>query len=83
MKRNTASKEMIDEIAELRKKGVVDFICTASTSKKTYKPVVKHTAQGISSYANSMYSKYGDDVTVEVGYFDDNLNWCKYCTYGA
>ena len=48
-----------------------------------YAPVMKHTAQGISSYANAMYRKYGDDVTVEVGYFDNDLNYHKYVTYHA
>ena len=52
-----------------------DYILTAYTSNKTYKPVIRKTSKGISDYANKMYRKYGDDVTVEVGYFDDNFNW--------
>jgi intracellular sulfur oxidation DsrE/DsrF family protein len=82
-RRNTASEDMIRDFAELKKQGVNMFICTASTSKKTYKSVVKHTAQGVSSYANEMYNKYGDDVAVEVGYFDKDINWHEYCTYRA
>lgn len=80
-RRNTAAPDMINEFAELKKHGVNTFICTASTSKKTYKPVIKHTAQGVSSYANDMYNKYGDDVAVQVGYFDKDYNWHDYCTY--
>jgi hypothetical protein len=81
--RNTASTEMIKEFAELKKQGITDFICTTYTSGKRYKPVIRHTAQGVSSYANAMYSKYGDDTTVEIGYFDHDLNWHDYCTYHA
>lgn len=82
-RRNTACESMIKEFAELKKQGITDFICTTSTSRRTYKPVMKHTAQGVSSYANQMYNKYGDDVAVEVGYFDNDFNWHTYCTYGA
>lgn len=84
MKRtNTADEVMIKEIAELRKNGIKNFICTASTGNKVYKPVMKHTAQGISAYANAAYRKYGDAARVEVGYFDDDCNWKTYCTYSA
>lgn len=84
MKRtNTADEVMITEIAELRKSGIKNFICTASTDKKMYKPVMKHTAQGISAYANFAYRKYGEAVKVAVGYFDDDCNWKNYCTYSA
>ncbi|MBE6843225.1 MAG: hypothetical protein E7510_10420 [Ruminococcus sp.] len=80
---NTASEVMIEDFAALKERGISDFICTVSTSTKKYKPVLRHTAQGVSSYANLMYSKYGDDTSVNVGYFDDNLNWFDYCTYHA
>lgn len=84
MKRNnTASEDMILDLENFKKQGITDFICNTFTSKKRYTPVMKHTAQGISSYANAMYRKYGDDVTVEVGYFDNDLNYHKYVTYHA
>lgn len=82
-RRNTASEEMIKDFAELKKQGITDFICTTSTNKTTFKPVMKHTAQGVSSYANSMYNKYGDSTAVNVGYFDNNFNWHDYTTYRA
>lgn len=83
MRRNTADAGMIREFAELKKQGITDFICTTWNGDKRYKPVMKHTAQGVSAYANNMYNKYGDGVAIEVGYFDTNFNWHTYCTYGA
>lgn len=83
MRRNTADAGMVKDFAELKKRGVTDFICTACNGGKAYKPVMRHTAQGVSAYANKMYSKYGDGVTVEVGYFDGECRWHDYCTYGA
>lgn len=83
MRRNTADAGMVKDFAELKKQGVTDFICTTSNGEKVYKPVMKHTAQGVSAYANRMYSKYGDSVMVEVGYFDSWCKWHDYCTYGA
>lgn len=82
-RRNTACETMIREFAELKKQGITDFICTTHNGGKRYKPVMKHTAQGVSAYANDMYNKYGDNVSVEVGYFDHNFNWHTYCTYNA
>lgn len=82
-KRNTACESMIKEFAELKKQGITDFICTAFTSHRTYKPVMKHTARGVSSYANQMYNKYGDEIAIEVGYFDNDCKWHDYCTYRA
>lgn len=82
-RRNTASDEMIREFAELKKQGIVDFICTTWNGEKRYNPVMKHTAQGVSAYANKMYNKYGDGVAVEVGFFDNAFKWHTYCTYGA
>lgn len=83
MRRNTADAGMVKEFARLKKQGVTDFICTTYNNGKAYKPVMKHTAQGVSAYANRMYNKYGDGVAVEVGYFDNDCVWHDYCTYGA
>lgn len=84
MKRNnTACEEMIKDFESFKTQGITDFICVTFTSKKQYKPVMKHTAQGVSSYANAMYRKYGDDVTVNVGYFDNDYNWHTYIEYHA
>jgi hypothetical protein len=61
-----------------------DFIIiTILGNGKTLKPVIRKTEKGISDYANKMYRKYGDDVTVEVDYLDDNFNLKRYCTYHA
>jgi hypothetical protein len=61
-----------------------DFIITTILGNgKTLKPVIRKTEKGISDYANKMYRKYGDDVTVEVDYLDDNFNLKRYCTYHA
>ena len=45
-RRNTANQEMIREFAELKKKGITDFICTTinDITGKHLKPVMKHTA---------------------------------------
>lgn len=89
MKReNTACEEMIEECRVLKKQGVIGFICTTIVTledgtDKYYKPVMKQTAQGISAYANRMYNKYGDNTTVEVGYFDREVNWHMITTYHA
>ena len=82
-RRNTADSEMIKDFSELKKAGITNFICTTTNGKKWYKPVMKHTAQGVSAYANSMYIKYGDSVKVEVGYFDNKCDWHIYTTYCA
>lgn len=82
MKRqNTASEDMIMDFAELKKYGINHFIITTTTPDRSYTPVIRHTAQGVSSYANRMYSKHGDDTKVEVGYFDSNCEYNIYCTY--
>lgn len=61
-----------------------DFIITTILGNgKTLKPVIRKTEKGISDYANKMYRKYGDDVTVEVDYLDNNFNLKRYCTYHA
>lgn len=87
MKRvNTADDEMIKDFKELKAQGISDFICITSfpnMNKKSLKPVMKHSAQGVSAYANRMYRTYGDIVSVEVGYFDNNIEWHTYTTYGA
>lgn len=59
------------------------FITTILGNGKMLKPVIRKTEQGISDYANKMYRKYGDEVTVEVDYLDENLNIKRYCTYHA
>lgn len=83
MRRNTACESMIRDFAELKKRGITVFLCSTSNAGKDYKPVLKRTARGVSAYANKMYDKYGDGVSVEVCYFDADLKWVNYCTYGA
>ena len=83
---NTADAEMIKDINRLRKEGIKDFFCMTVINKngkdKWHKPVIKHTAQGISAYANEQYKKYGDYVTVIVDYLKDN-EFITYTTYNS
>lgn len=60
-----------------------NFICQAllKNKKKALTPVIRKTEQGVTDYANRMFNKYGDEVIVEVGHFDDQLNWVTDCTY--
>lgn len=86
MKRiNTASEIMINDFKEFKKQGITDFYCTVSNSvnNKIYKPVMKHTAQGVSTYVNKMFDKYGDTILVSVDYFDKESNLHTYTIYGA
>ena len=79
----TASKTMIEDFRALKRAGVTDFLCTTWARGRRHKPVLRRTAQGVSAYANRMYRQYGDEVAVEVGYFDSDFNWHTYCTYSA
>lgn len=86
-----ATDEFMMKVIELRRSGMKDFICETFYKKlvnynyvdTTLKPVIVHTAHGISSYANQMYAKYGDSCKVRVGYFDSDLNYKELCTYSA
>lgn len=87
MKRtHTESNEMIQDFAELKKRGVDRFGCQVTKPDGKYlTAVIKHTAQGVSSYANRMYRKYGDGTSIEIFYFiiEDGVGKMKtYCTYG-
>ena len=90
-RRHTESTEMIADIANFKKRGVTEFLCNTyyidkKGREKRLAPVMKTTAYGISSYANAMWRKYGDTVTVEVVYFDfsgDEAELKTYCTYHA
>lgn len=87
MKRtNYADPEMDREIKEMRRAGIRNFWCTARVEKNgrivRFEDVLKHTAQGISMYANKMYKKYEESlVDVEVWYVDKNCEIVTYCTY--
>ena len=86
MKRiNTASEIMINDFKRLKEQGVTDFYCTVSNTvnNKIYKPVMKHTAQGVSAYVERMFDKYGDIILVSVDYFDKECNLHTYTIYGA
>lgn len=67
-----------------------DYIITTILGNgKHLKPVIRKTEKGISDYANRMYRKYGDEVTVEVGHFlgvedgVEGLQWVLDFTYHA
>ena len=86
MKRiNTASEIMINDFKKLKEQGITEFYCTVSNSvnNKIYKPVIKHTAQGVSAYVDKMFDKYGDIILVSVDYFDKKCNLHTYTIYGA
>ena len=91
MKRiNYACESMIEEVKELRKQGITDFFCTTIVNRNGkdhwYKPVMKHTAQGISKYANDQFIKYGETTTVEVEYIvytDTGIEFKGLTTYHA
>ena len=61
------------------------ILTTILGNGKHLKPVIRTTEKGISAYANRMYNKYGDEVTVDVGHFDDTngLKWILDTTYHA
>lgn len=87
MKRiHTESDEMVRDFKELRAQGVDFFLCTVIKPDGHYLTGCrKSTAQGVSSYANRMYRKYGDGTQVEVNYgIVENGEWKvkTYCTYG-
>lgn len=85
MKRaRTACEGMIQDFKGLRELGIADFFCTTfAANGRRYATVVRHTANGVSAYANRMLEKYGDGTEVEVVYFDTDCRWTLYCTYGA
>ena len=68
MKRtNTASADMIEEVKELRNRGIKDFYCTyIDKNGKWHKAVEKHTAQGISAYANKTLEAHNFEGKVKV-----------------
>jgi 6-pyruvoyl-tetrahydropterin synthase len=87
MKRiHTEDEQMVIDFKELKKKGVDHYLCMVRKPDGKYLiPQVKSTAQGVSSYANRMYRKYGDGTTVEVNYGiieNDKFEVKTYCTYG-
>ena len=59
------------------------ILTTILGNGETLKPVMRKTEKGVSNYVNKMFRKYGESVTVEVGFFDNSLNWIPYCTYHA
>ena len=84
IRRSTACDTMIEEINALRKKGITDFYCNTWVDGKFKKMEVRHTAHGISSFANRMFDKYGWKTTVEVIYWsEDAQDFKTYTTYCA
>lgn len=43
----------------------------------------RKTEKGVSNWANKMFDKYGEYITVTVGYFDDDDNYQIWGTYHA
>lgn len=50
------------------------YMVTELESGKILAPVIRNTAKGQSNYANRMWNKYGDGVTVRQYHFDDEDN---------
>lgn len=59
------------------------YMQTIKPDGKTLKPVIKQTEEVQSKYANKMYNKYGDKVTVELYHFDENFKCITDCTWHA
>ena len=68
-----------------------DYVITAIFEGKAFKPVIRKTEKGVSDYANRMYRKFYNKygyrgecgLTVEFGYFNDNMDWIPCGTYHA
>lgn len=88
MKRtHTESNEMVQDFKKLKAQGIEYFYCVVRKPDGMYlRPQRKSTAQGVSSYANRMYRKYGDGTQIEVSYIlwheDYSYETKTYCTYG-
>lgn len=68
-----ASKELIRDVEHVKEfLGVAEFQCIATYINAggtiSTEIVTRKTANGISSYANRMFSKYGENVNVKVVY---------------
>ena len=81
MRQNTADEWLINKVAELKKSGANEFMCTTWNGNRYLKPVWRATAQGISKYANDMFLKYGEGVSVTVDYYDTKTCDIKSLTY--
>lgn len=85
---HTEDPSMVEDVKRLKERGInwiwCQLIVTDKNGKdKRYKPVMKKTAQGISAYANKMFRIYGENITVEVYYFDEEMNIQPFTTYHA
>jgi len=87
MKTNYANDDLKKAVKDAKNiLGVNEFYCFA-TYVNAYgvtitERVIRKTANGISSYANKMFSKYGENVTVKVIYFYRNIQ-ITLTTYSA
>lgn len=75
-----------EELKQLKEQGVEFLILTTRHTNqkgevKYLKPVSRSTIKGIRNYIQKMWDRYGDKQSVEVGYFDDNLEYHIYTTY--
>ncbi len=50
------------------------WMVTTLENGKTLEPVIRNTEKGQSDYANRMWNRYGDGVTVRQYHFDDDEN---------
>lgn len=83
-RRNTAHPDMIEDFKVLKKRGISDFYLNVIVAGHYKKTELRHTAQGVSSFANQMYCKYGDCTDVEVVYYDpEKQDFVTYTTYSS
>ena len=80
-KTNTADQWLIERVEYLKSQGVDKFMCCTWNGNRWMRPVWRATAQGISKYANDMFRKYGEGVSVTVEYLDDKAMEFKSLTY--
>lgn len=80
------SDEMKQDFKKLKAQGVDHFLCHVRKPDGIWlRPQIKNTAQGVSSYCNRMYTKYGDGTYIDVVYPVFTETKCElktYCTYG-
>lgn len=59
------------------------YMQTIKPNGNALTPVIKQTEEAQSKYANKMFQKYGDEVTVVLYHFDDNCNCIEDCIWHA
>lgn len=83
-RQNTAHPIMIEDFKALKQRGIKDFYLGVIVKGQYKGTQTRHTAQGVSSFANQMYVKYGFGTDVTVTYYDpEKMDFVLYTTYSA